>query len=156
MGGYTWFKNSRLNRLTAWNNNPVTDVPSEVIYLEDMETKKVWSMGLNPVPDDNPYYVTYGFGYAKYTHISNGLKQNVDIFVPMNENVKVQVLTLENTQVKKKEVKIVYYLKPVLDEDEIKSNGYNKLDYNNKFNTIFIQNITKPANSNNHRLPIES
>ena len=148
MGGYTWFKNSRLNRLTAWNNNPVTDVPSEVIYLEDMETKKVWSMGLNPVPDDNPYYVTYGFGYAKYTHISNGLKQNVDIFVPMNENVKVQVLTLENTQVKKKEVKIVYYLKPVLDEDEIKSNGYNKLDYNNKFNTIFIQNITKPANSN--------
>ena len=66
----------------------------------------------------------------------------------MNENVKVQVLTLENTQVKKKEAKIVYYLKPVLDEDEIKSNGYNKLDYNNKFNTIFIQNITKPANSN--------
>ena len=76
------------------------------------------------------------------------MDQNVDIFVPMNENVKVQVLTLENTQVKKKEVKIVYYLKPVLDEDEIKSNGYNKLDYNNKFNTIFIQNITKPANSN--------
>lgn len=68
MGGYTWFKNSRLNRLTAWNNNPVTDVPSEVIYLEDMETKKVWSMGLNPVPDDNPYYVTYGFVMQIYSY----------------------------------------------------------------------------------------
>lgn len=148
MGGYTWFKNSRLNRITAWNNNPVTDVPSEVIYLEDMETKKVWSMGLNPVPDDSPYYITYGFGYAKYAHINDGLKQSVDVFVPMNENVKVQVLTLENTQLKKKEVKIIYYLKPVLDEDEIKSNGFNKLEYNNKFNTIFMQNITKPVSTN--------
>ena len=148
MGGYTWFKNSRLNRLTAWNNNPVTDVPSEVIYFEDMDTRKIWSMGLNPVPDDSPYYITYGFGYAKYTHISDGLKQNVDIFVPMNENVKVQVLTLENTQVKKKEVKIVYYLKPVLDEDEIKSNGYQKIGYNNKFNMITMQNISKTTNTN--------
>ena len=148
MGGYTWFKNSRLNRLTAWNNNPVTDVPSEIIYFEDMDSKKIWSMGLNPVPDDSPYYITYGFGYAKYTHISNGLKQNLDVFVPMNENAKIQVLTLENTQLKKKEIKLVYYLKPVLDEDEIKSNGYQKLDYNNKFNMLFMQNITKPLNTN--------
>ena len=105
-------------------------------------------MGLNPVPDDSPYYITYGFGYAKYTHISDGLKQNLDVFVPMNENAKIQVLTLENTQLKKKEVKIVYYLKPVLDEDEIKSNGYQKIEYNNKFNMITMQNISKTTNTN--------
>ena len=41
MGGYVWYKNSRLRKtLTAWNNNQVTDVPSEIIYLEDMESKK--------------------------------------------------------------------------------------------------------------------
>ena len=40
MGGYTWYKNSRLNRLTAWANNPTNDIPSEIIYLEDMENKK--------------------------------------------------------------------------------------------------------------------
>jgi cyclic beta-1,2-glucan synthetase len=148
MGGYTWFKNSRLNRLTAWNNNPVTDVPSEVIYLEDMDSKKVWSMGLSPVPDDLPYYITYGLGYAKYSHISDGIKQSLDVFIPMNESAKIQVLTLENTQLKKKEIKIVYYLKPVLDEDEIKSNGYKKLEYNNKFNMVCMQNIAKPVNSN--------
>ena len=44
MGGYTWYKNSRLNRITAWNNNPVTDVPSEIIYLKDMENGKSWSI----------------------------------------------------------------------------------------------------------------
>ena len=70
MGGYTWYKNSRLNRISAWANNPIIDVPSEVIYLTDEETKKAWSLGLNPMPDNNDYYITYGFGYAKYNHIS--------------------------------------------------------------------------------------
>jgi len=58
MGGYTWYKNSRLNRLTAWANNPMSDIPSEIIYLEDMETKKVWSLGQNPAPDNNDYYIS--------------------------------------------------------------------------------------------------
>ena len=44
MGGYTWFKNSRLNRITAWNNYANLDVPSEVIYIKDMQTAKVWSI----------------------------------------------------------------------------------------------------------------
>ena len=70
MAGYTWYKNSRLNRITSWSNNPVLDVPSEAIYIKDDETKKAWSLGLNPMPDNNDYYITYGFGYAKYLHES--------------------------------------------------------------------------------------
>ena len=65
MGGYTWYKNSRLNRVTSWENQPNLDIPSEIIYLKDMENKKVWSLGLNPMPDDKNYNVIYGFGYAK-------------------------------------------------------------------------------------------
>ena len=70
MGGYTWYKNSRLNRISSWSNNPILDVPSEVIYIKDDENKKGWSLGLNPMPDENDYYITYGFGYAKYMHES--------------------------------------------------------------------------------------
>ena len=147
MGGYTWYKNSRLNRLTAWNNNPVTDVPSEIIYLEDIENKKKWTVGISPMPDENPYYITYGFGYAKYMHISDGIKQNLEVFIPNEDSVKVGLLTLENTNVKKKEIKLIYYLKPVLDEDEIKSNGYQKLDYINKSNMLCLKNITKKTNN---------
>ena len=70
MGGYTYYKNSRLNRLTAWNNNGVTDVPSEVVYFLDEDQKAMWSLGLNPMPDERKYQITYGFGYAKYAHSS--------------------------------------------------------------------------------------
>ena len=44
-GGYTWSENSRLNKLTSWQNNSVQDIPSEVIYLEDEETNLKWSLG---------------------------------------------------------------------------------------------------------------
>lgn len=143
MGGYTWYKNCRLNRLTAWNNNQVTDVPSEVIYLEDMETKKIWSLGANPTPDENDYYITYGWGYSKYLHTSNGILQNLKMFVPENDSVKIQILHLENKLAKRKKLKLVYYVKPVLDEDEIKSNGYIDLKYNENNNIITLQNQTK-------------
>ena len=149
MGGYTWYKNCRLNRLTAWDNNQVTDVPSEIIYLEDMDTKKIWSLGVNPTPDNNDYYITYGFGYSKYLHSSNGILQNLKIFVPKDDSSKVQILHLENKLAKKKELKIVYYVKPVLDEDEIKSNGYIDLKYDNKTNILTLENQAKEKNNRN-------
>ena len=128
-GGYTWYKNSRLNRLTAWNNNPVTDVPSEGIYIKDEESKKIWSISISPAPDNNDYYITYGFGYSKYMHTSCGIYQELKVFVPKEEPCKIQILHLENKQAKKKDLKLIYYVKPVLDEDEIKSNGYLDLEY---------------------------
>ena len=147
MGGYTWYKNCRLNRLTSWNNNQVTDVPSEIIYLEDMDTKKIWSLGINPTPDSNDYYITYGFGYSKYLHTSDGILQNLKVFVPKDDSSKVQILHLENKLAKKKELKIVYYVSPVLDEDEIKSNGYIDLKYDNRTNILTLENQAKEKNS---------
>ncbi len=146
MGGYTWHKNSRLNRLTAWSNNPVTDVPSEILYFQDKETKKIWSMGFSPCPDENDYTVTYGFGYAKYRHVSKGITQKLDIFVPREDPIKVQILELNNHELKRKKLKIVYYLKPVLEEDELKSNGYLNLEYHENSNLVCVNNIAAEGN----------
>ena len=134
-------------RLTAWNNNQVTDVPSEIIYLEDMESKNIWSLGVNPTPDNNDYYITYGFGYSKYMHTSNGILQDLKMFVPKEDSIKVQILHLENKLAKRKEIKLIYCVKPVLDEDEIKSNGYIDLKYNSNINVLTLQNQTKEENN---------
>ena len=142
MGGYTWYKNSRLNRLTAWANNPTNDIPSEIIYLEDMENKKVWSLGQNPIPDSNDYYITYGFGYANYMHKSNGLIQNASIFVPCKDSAKVHLIRLENIEPRKRKIKLVYYIKPVLREDETISNTYLNLEYKEGSNLLCLENIS--------------
>ena len=141
MGGYSWYKNSRLNRLTSWHNKAFLDIPSEIIYMQDKETGKTWSMGLNPMPDDNQYNILYGFGYAKYIHNSNQLNQELDVFVPNEDAVKIGILKLNNTSTLKKKIRIIYYLKPVLGEDEIKTNGYVNLEFNRNGNLIEVQNL---------------
>ena len=122
-------------------------MPSEIIYLEDMESKNIWSLGINPTPDNNDYYVTYGFGYSQYTHTSNGILQELKMFVPKEDSIKVQILHLENKLAKRKEIKLIYCVKPVLDEDEIKSNGYIDLKYNSNINVLTLQNQTKEENN---------
>ena len=141
MGGYTWYKNCRLNRITAWENRPDFDIPSEIIYLKDIDTKKVWSIGLNPMPDDKNYNVIYGFGYAKYIHKSDGIEQELEVFVPKEDSVKIQILKLKNMNLNRKKLKIVYYMKSVLGEDELKSNGYIDLKYDKNNNIICAQNL---------------
>ena len=141
MGGYTWFQNCRLNRVSSWENAPCYDIPSEIIYMKDQENQKTWSLGLNPMPDNRNYNVIYGFGYCKYIHKSNGIEQELETFVPKEDSCKIGILNLKNTTPNRKKLKLYYYIKPVIGEDEIKSNGYIHLDFDANSNLIEARNL---------------
>ena len=140
MGGFTWSKNSRLNKISAWSNDQVLDIPSEIIYMQEKGSLKTWSLGLNPMPDENDYFVTYGFGYAKYNHTSMQIKQELKVFIPREDSIKVNLLTLKNLLPKKRKIKLVYYIKPVLGEDEISTNGFIQIENKVGENTILLRN----------------
>ena len=140
MGGYTWYKNSRLNRITAWENNACYDIPSEAIFIKNLENNKTWSVGLNPKPDDKNYNIINGFGYTKYIHRSQGIDQELTVFVPKEDSCKVQILKLNNTTPNRKQFKIYYYIKPVLGEDEYKTNNYINLEFDKNNNLIILKN----------------
>ena len=142
MGGFTWSQNSRLNRVSSWSNNQVLDIPSEVFYLQEVETLKTWSLGLNPMPDYQDYHVTYGFGYSIYEHESEQIRQKVTIFVPRKENAKISFLELKNLQPKKKKLNLVYYIKPVLGEDEEKTKENMKMKFYENANMLCLENKT--------------
>ncbi|MCR5187191.1 MAG: glycosyl transferase, partial [Clostridia bacterium] len=55
--------------------------------------------------------------------------------------VKIGILKLNNKSLARKKLRIVYYLKPVLGEDEIKSNGYINSEFNRNGNLIEVQNL---------------
>ena len=139
-GGFSWYKNSRLNRVTAWENHSCYDIPSEVIYLKNTENKKTWSIGLNPMPDDKNYNAVFGLGYCKYIHQSEGIKQELEMFVPKDDSLKVEILKLKNTTPNKKKIKVYYYAKLVLGEDEFKTQGHIKLDFDKNSNIICATN----------------
>jgi cellobiose phosphorylase len=117
-----------------------------VIYFKELNSGKTYSLGAHPMPDKNNYNVIYGFGYAKYIHQSENVIQELDVFVPENDSVKVNILTVKNRATSKKKFKIIYYIKPVLGEDEVKANQYIKVDMDNNCNIVWAENLYNREN----------
>jgi cyclic beta-1,2-glucan synthetase len=113
-GGFTWAGNSSENRLTSWRNDPVTDMPSEIIYLRDEETAQVWSPMPMPIKSDLPYLVRHGAGYSIFEHHSQGLKHYLTLFAAQNSPVKIIRLRLENTWSRVRRITVTYYAEWVL------------------------------------------
>jgi cyclic beta-1,2-glucan synthetase len=112
--GYTWSENSRENKLTPWSNDPVCDPPGELLYIRDEETGSVWSPTPSPIREKEPYIIHHGFGYSRFEHNSHEIRQSLNQFVPIDESVKLSLLSLMNSSDKKKKLKVTYYIKPVL------------------------------------------
>ena len=110
----TWCKNSGENRLTPWRNDPVSDPPSEAIYLRDEDNGQIWSPTPLPARADAPYIIRHGAGYSTYAHTSHGLEQNMSVFVIPDEPVKVVQLSLRNATQRMRRVNVTYYAEWVL------------------------------------------
>lgn len=113
-GGYTWAGNSSENRLTAWRNDPVTDMPSEAVYLRDEETAEVWSPTPLPAAGDTPVVVRHGYGYSVFEQHSRQLKQTLTLFTAVDAPVKIVRLRLENTVQRTRRITATYYAEWVL------------------------------------------
>jgi cyclic beta-1,2-glucan synthetase len=112
--GYTWAMNSGENRLTSWANDPVADVPGEVLYLRDEETAQVWSPTPAPAGAPAPYLIRHGAGYSIFEHHSHGLKQQLCLFAAWDAPVKVIQLRLENTWDRVRRITATFYAEWVL------------------------------------------
>lgn len=106
-----------------------------------LKTQKHGHFGANPIPDDRNYNVIYGFGYAKYIHQSYGVHQELSVFVPKEDSAKISILKLKNITPHKKKLRLYYYAKMVLGEDEIKTDGYEAVKYKVNNNMLEVKNL---------------
>ncbi|AWZ47783.1 cyclic beta 1-2 glucan synthetase [Clostridiaceae bacterium 14S0207] len=111
---YTWNENSRENKITEWNNDWISDAPSEVLYIKDNEEKAIWSITPKPIRDKGDYLITHGFGYSKFLHEVCSVEGEEIMFVPMNEKIKLIKVRLKNKSHKKKKLVLCYYAHLVL------------------------------------------
>jgi N,N'-diacetylchitobiose phosphorylase len=112
--GYTWAANSRENRLTPWLNDPVCDPHGEALYLRDDDREEFWSPTPGPAPDDASYTVRHGLGYSHWSHTSRDLVQNVWMFVPREDPVKLVRVRLRNVGTHERRVAVYWYAQWVL------------------------------------------
>ena len=71
-----------------------------------------------------------------------GIKQEIEIFVPKEDSAKVQIIRLKNETPRRRKLKLVYYIKPVIGEDEIKTSEFLSFRYDRNSNTILAENVT--------------
>ncbi|MDX9835048.1 MAG: glucoamylase family protein, partial [Desulfobulbus sp.] len=119
--GFTWYGNSQRNRLTGWSNDPVLDPASEALYIRDEENGVFWSPTAAPIREENAYRARHGAGYTVFEHNSNGIEQELTVFVPVDANggqpIKLQRLRLTNASSRKRTLTVTYYVELTLGEN---------------------------------------
>ena len=112
--GYTWSRNSRENRLTPWYNDPIADPHGEALYLRDEDRRTFWSPLPGPVPPAAPCEVRHGFGYTRCTQAIEGLEQEVCLFVPREDPLKIVRVRLRNRGRRERRVSVFSFFRLVL------------------------------------------
>ncbi|WP_254512986.1 GH36-type glycosyl hydrolase domain-containing protein [Anatilimnocola floriformis] len=111
-GGYSWFANSRENKLTTWSNDPVEDCPAEVLYVQDETTGQIWTPMISSPSATT--WAHYGAGYARFTQANDGLQQETTLSIDQTEPVKIVRVKLTNNSSKPRSLRVSYFAEWVL------------------------------------------
>ena len=108
--GYTWSGNSRENQLTPWSNDPVSDPVSEAIYVRDDDNGELWGPTAQPIRcEESTYVARHGAGYSRFEHLHAGIGLDLVQFVPLDDPLKISVLTIENRSGRSRRLSVTAY-----------------------------------------------
>ena len=108
--GYTWAENSRENQLTPWSNDPVSDPVGEAIYLRDDDSGELWGPSALPIRcDESTYVARHGPGYSRFEHERDGIELGLVQFVPLEDHLKVSLLSIENRSDRTRRLSVTAY-----------------------------------------------
>jgi len=142
-GGFSWSGNSGENRLTPWSNDPVCDTPGEILYLRDEENGAVWT----PTPfasADSACEVRHGLGYSRWRQRSHHLDQDLLVFVPPDEPVKIVRLRVKNRLRRARRVTATYYAEWLLGSMRSIAVPAVVTDYDFEHQTVLARNPWNP------------
>ena len=161
-GGYTFYKDAKLLRLTRYRYNDVPyDTNGKYFYIKDGDT--VWNPGWQPTKTElDSYECRHGIGYSRFTSSKNGVQASVLSFVPMNDNCEISQVKIKNLSDSAKEISLFSYVEWCLwnaDDDSrnfqrnlstgevevIGSTIYHKTEYRERRNHYAIYTVNAPV-----------
>ena len=160
-GGYTFYKDAKLLRLTRYRYNDVPyDTNGKYFYIKDGDT--IWNPGWQPTKTElDSYECRHGIGYSRFAGSKNGIQANILSFVPMNDNCEISQLKIKNTSAQEKKFSVFSYVEWCLwnaDDDSrnfqrnlstgevevIGSTIYHKTEYRERRNHYAIYTVNAP------------
>ncbi|MCI9162493.1 MAG: glycosyl transferase [Lachnospiraceae bacterium] len=109
-GGYSFYKDSKLMRLTRYRyNNVPADTNGRYYFIKQDDT--VWTPGWQPVKTSlDSYECRHGLGYSRWYSSKGSIQAELTAFVPLNETLEVNHLTLVNTGTSPQELDLFSYV----------------------------------------------
>ena len=109
-GGYSFYKDAKLLRLTRYRyNNIPLDSNGLYYFIKDGDT--VWNPGWMPSKTElDDYKCRHGLGYSVFEGKKNGISAVLTDFVPMGTACEVNKLTLTNESDEKKDFTLFSYV----------------------------------------------
>lgn len=109
-GGYTFYKDAKLLRLTRYRYNDVPyDTNGKYFYIKDGDT--IWNPGWQPTKTElDSYECRHGIGYSRFTSSKNNIQASVLTFVPMNDNCEISQIKLKNNDNTPKTISLFSYV----------------------------------------------
>ena len=95
-GGYIFYKDAKLLRLTRYRyNNVPADTNGRYYFIKHNDT--VWTPAWQPVKTElDSYECRHGLGYSRFISSKNGIEADLTAFVPLHETLEVNRLVLSN------------------------------------------------------------
>ncbi len=109
-GGYCFYKDAKLLRLTRYRyNNVPYDTGGHYYYINDNGT--IWNPGWQPARTElDEYSCRHGMGYSVFTGKKNNVKTEVTAFVPIGNNCEVHKVTVTNEGSSHKDLKLFSFV----------------------------------------------
>ena len=159
-GGYTFYKDAKLLRITRYRyNNTPLDNGGRYYYIKDGDT--IWNPGWQPTqtPLDS-YECRHGLGYSIFTGSKNGLKAQMEAFVPVHDACEIHRVTLTNEGTEEKNVDLFSFIEFCLwnaqddqtnfqrnfstgEVEVIGSTIYHKTEYRERRNHFAVYSVNK-------------
>lgn len=125
---YSYYKNSSEYKLTNWCNDFASFMPGETF-------KGIF---------EHNYNLNYGFGYVKVLEEDSSIEKLMDIFVPINDDLKIYKIELKNNSDEVKIFNIEYSLDLVLGVAKEMTSSYilarendDRLEFKNPYSEYF-------------------
>ena len=123
--GTCWSRNSQMNRLTPWQNDPVKCPASDRVYLRDEDSGEFWTM---TGPGTDPRRVRHGQGYSIYENNTHGVEHRMEVWVPIEGNSlsssRVSQIRLRNFGKTARRISLIWYVEWTLGTDREDTSPY--------------------------------
>ena len=137
---YTWADNCHEFRLTPWENDPISNVSGEALYIRDEDTGRMWSPTPQPARGTNTYVTRHGFGYSIYEYQEDGIVSELTIFVAVDAPVKFARMKIWNRSGRPRRLTVTGYWELVLGQLRPKSHMHVVTELDPETGAVFARN----------------